>query len=249
MSKPQWSEGDSALFADLGDIFTPDRDEIADIVVRHIPAGIDEQFRAVDLCSGDGWLSAAILTAFPRARVLALDGSPEMLRRTAQRLAPFGGRFETGHFDLSAPGWLDTLPKPLRCFVSSLAIHHLDGAGKRALFRRLHDVLEPGGAFLYVDLIDPMSELGRRYAAHAWDAHVRAASQAQSSSDRAWQTFQAEEWNWFTYPDAMDMPSSIPDILGWLREAGFSGVDLPWVRAGHAIFVAYRRAQPAPRAG
>lgn len=240
MSEIQWSEDDSVLFADLGAIFTPDREEIADTVVRHIPARVDEPFLAVDLCCGAGWLSEAILTALPAARVLALDGSPEMLRQTGERLARFGDRVSTGRFDLAAPGWLEAITEPVHCFVSSLAIHHLDGAGKRGLCQRLHDRLEPGGAFVYVDLIDPASEIGRRYAAHAWDACVAAASRAQTGSDRARQIFDDEDWNWFAHPDPLDMPSSIPDILGWLHEAGFAGVDLPWVRAGHAIFVAYR---------
>lgn len=241
MHEQQWTEEDSAIFADLGAIFTPNRDEISDVAVRHIPAGRDEPFLAVDLCCGAAWLSEAILTAFPKAHVLALDASDEMLRRTDERLAPFGGRTATRRFDLTKPDWLDEITRPVRCFVSSLAIHHLDGPAKFALFQRLAAALEPGGAFIYVDLIEPASEIGRRYAAHAWDAHVRTASQTQTGSDRAWQTFSELGWNWFSHPDPMDMPSSVVDILRWLTDAGFTGVDLPWVRAGHAIFVAYCR--------
>jgi tRNA (cmo5U34)-methyltransferase len=240
LSGQQWTEDDSSLFADLGETFTPDRVEIADVVVRHIPAATDETFQAVDLCCGAGWLSEAILTAYPNARVLALDASPEMLRRTDARLAPFAGRANTRQFDLAARDWLDTIDRPVRCFASSLAIHHLTDPGKHALFQQLHEVLEPGGAFIYVDLIEPASEIGRRYAAYAWDKHVQTASQARTGSDRAWRTFSDLEWNWFSYPDPMDMPSRVTDILRWLTTAGFTGVDVPWVRAGHAIFAAYR---------
>lgn len=241
MNEQHWSEDDSSLFADLGEIFTPNRDDISEVVARHIPARADESFLAVDLCCGTGWLSESILTAFPNAGALALDASPEMLRRAGERLAPFGGRVQTRSCELTDDGWLDAIERPVRCVVSSLAIHHLTGPAKHALFRRLEGALEPGGAFIYVDLIEPASEIGRRYAAHAWDAHVQDASRARTGSDRAWQTFRALEWNWFAHPDPVDMPSSITDILRWLTAAGFAGVDLPWVRAGHAIFVAYRR--------
>lgn len=249
MSDQQWTENDSVLFADLGGIFTPNRDEIARIAVEHIPARADEPFLTVDLCCGDGWLSGAILTAFPNARLLALDGSPEMLRRTAARLDDFGDRARTQRFDLGGTDWLDAIGEPVHAFVSSLAIHHLDGAGKRALFQRLHNALGPGGVFIYVDLIEPVSEIGRRYAARAWDDWVKRASQEQTGSDRVWRTFDEADWNWFAHPDPLDMPSSIPDVLGWLREPGFTGVDLPWVHAGHAIFVAYRAQARTPRAG
>lgn len=240
MNDQQWTEDDSSFFADLGEIFIPNRAEIGEVVVRHIPANADEPFLAVDLCCGVGWLSAAILTAFPQAHALALDVSPEMLRRAGEHLAPFGERAETRRFDLTEGGWRDAIGRPVRCFVSSLAIHHLTGPAKLALFQRLAAALEPGGAFVYVDLIDPASAIGRRYAAHAWDTDVQAASRARTGSDRAWQTFRDSEWNWFSHPDPFDMPSSITDILRWLALAGFTGIDLPWVHAGHAVFVAYR---------
>jgi tRNA (cmo5U34)-methyltransferase len=39
--------------------------------------------------------------------------------------------------------------------VSALAIHHLDGAGKRHLFGRVRDVLVPGGVFVLADVVVP----------------------------------------------------------------------------------------------
>jgi tRNA (cmo5U34)-methyltransferase len=42
-------------------------------------------------------------------------------------------------------------------------------------------------------------------------------------------------------PDPYDKPSSLPDHLGWLRETGFTEVDLAWLYACHAIVTARRR--------
>jgi tRNA (cmo5U34)-methyltransferase len=39
--------------------------------------------------------------------------------------------------------------------VSALAIHHLDGARKRALFRRLAEIVDVGGRFVMGDVIVP----------------------------------------------------------------------------------------------
>lgn len=39
--------------------------------------------------------------------------------------------------------------------VSALAVHHLDGAGKADLFRRLAGQLAPGGRFVLGDVVVP----------------------------------------------------------------------------------------------
>lgn len=47
-----------------------------------------------------------------------------------------------------------SLPRPLRCVVSSLAVHHLSGPEKLRLFVDLADRLDPGGALLLADLVE-----------------------------------------------------------------------------------------------
>jgi tRNA (cmo5U34)-methyltransferase len=46
-------------------------------------------------------------------------------------------------------------PGPFDIVVSALAVHHLDGDGKAHLFRRICDVLRPGGRFVLGDVIVP----------------------------------------------------------------------------------------------
>ncbi len=48
----------------------------------------------------------------------------------------------------------DPLPEgPFELVVSALAVHHLDGGGKRDLFRRIADVLAPSGRFVLGDVV------------------------------------------------------------------------------------------------
>jgi tRNA (cmo5U34)-methyltransferase len=50
----------------------------------------------------------------------------------------------------------DELPSgPFDLVVSALAVHHLDGAGKRELFARVAGVLGPGGFFVLGDVVVP----------------------------------------------------------------------------------------------
>lgn len=235
----RWSEAESEAFLRLGELFTPWRSQIAAVVADLVPADRDEAFVAVDVGSGDGWLSEAVLRRYPRARVIALDGSPAMREAARRRLAPFGARAEVRAFELDAEGWALDLRAPVRCFVSCLAVHHLDDEGKRRLFRAMRSCLEPGGGVLVADLVRPASPQGWRHAARAWQRDVRDRARRLGAGEQARHLLEGD-WNWFEHPDdPMDRPARLVDHLRWLQEAGFEGVDVFWVRAGHAVFGGY----------
>lgn len=235
-----WSEADSKTFIALGEIYTPSRVHIQDTILGLIPARRDEAFLAVELGVGDGWLSAAMLEHFPRARVIGLDGSATMLESTANRLAPFAGRFDLQPFHLEDLSWLDALEGDVRCVVSSLVVHHLDGEGKRSLYRRLYERLVPAGALLLADLLAPESEWERRLMARQWDVVVRNQSLSLMGTLDAYRQFADDHWNIYDYPDPVDMPSSGSEHLRWLSEAGFTGANIFWAYAGHAVYGGYK---------
>jgi tRNA (cmo5U34)-methyltransferase len=241
-----WSEENSSDFLAFGGIFVPDREEQIATVVRLIPA-CEERHIVLDLGCGDGLLAEAILGSRPPAIVLGFDQSETMLRAARARLARFGERFVTETLLLEdLHRWEPALP-PL-CAVSSLAIHHLDSAQKQALFRRIFQLLLPGGAVVIADLMAPGSLQARQLAADAWDDSVRDRSIAISGSLQAYEFFIREHWNAHRYlePDDIDKPSRLIDQLHWLEEAGFVDVDVHWMRAGHAIFGGGKPPMPAP---
>ena len=86
--------------------------------------------------------------------MVGLDGSSQMLAKAGELLAPHGERAALRTFRLEDSSWMEALP-PVRVFLSSLVLHHLDGPGKRELFERLLFGLEPGGALLFADLMQP----------------------------------------------------------------------------------------------
>src|SRR5947207_5149889 len=141
--QPGWDETDSREFIDLGRFFVPEREEQIAAILAMLPE--PGEGLLVDLCCGEGLLSRALLERFRRARVLALDLSPAMLEQARATCAAFAERFETRLFDLADRSWR-SFAEPVRAFASSLAVHHLDGEGKRRLFRDLAAALAPGGA-------------------------------------------------------------------------------------------------------
>jgi tRNA (cmo5U34)-methyltransferase len=235
--KPQtgWDEGDSQEFIDHGRFFVPEREEQTATVLDLVSEPGDGLL--VDLCCGEGLLSAALLERFPRARLLAMDLSPTMLERARATCATHQDRFETRPFDLAARSWR-TFAEPVHAFVSSLAVHHLDGAGKRELFRDLAAALVPGGALVIADLVLPATPAAHALAARAWDEAVRRRSLELAGELRPYEIFRDERWNLWAdpEPDPIDQPSPLFDQLRWLAEAGFTGVDVHWMKAGHAVY-------------
>ncbi len=61
-----------------------------------------------------------------------------------------------------------------------------------------------------------------------------------TGSLQTYQRFVDDHWNLYDYPDPMDMPSTLPDHLRWLADAGFVGANVFWQRAGHAVYGGYK---------
>jgi trans-aconitate methyltransferase len=235
-----WSEADSHNFIERGKIFTPSRDEIQETILNLIPAQPDEAFLAVEIGIGAGWLAEALLDRFPESRVLGLDGSSTMLQTSADRLRRFGERVELRHFALEDRAWRSGISESVRCFVSSLVIHHLSAEGKQVLYADLYQPLQDGGGVVIADLVAPASEREGRFLATAWDAEVRRQSLAFTGTLDTYQEFLDQHWNWYIYPDPFDMPSTVPEHLEWLSRAGFGGANVFWAKAGHAIYGGFK---------
>lgn len=233
----QWSEANSHQFLAFADVITPSRAEQMAMICRLAPDRAGEAFLAVELGCGGGDLAANLLQQFPRVRYLGLDGSATMLETAGRRLAGFGDRVTLQPFRLEDCG---PFPQGVRLFVSSLAVHHLDGAGKQALYRALYDCLEPGGALILADLVLPAAPAAVTALGANWDEAVQHQSQAMTGSQETFRQFKAEGWNYYTDPDPMDQPDSLFTQLKWLEQIGFCQVDCFWQRGGHAIFGGYK---------
>jgi tRNA (cmo5U34)-methyltransferase len=232
----EWTESTSELFADYGEYFVPERDIQMETICALIP-DIPGVPHVVEICCGEGMLSETILARLPGVMVHAYDGSPTMLAKTRERLTGYAGRFETREMQIADTDWRQC-PWPVRAFVSSLAVHHLDGPGKLALFSDLNSALAPGGAVIIIDLIEPETTIGQAVSAKAWDDAVRNRSLELDGDLAAFEYFRDDQWNYYSdpNPDPVDQPSSLLDQLKWMQEAGLEHVDVHWLKAGHAIF-------------
>lgn len=237
-----WTEEDSAAYLAFSQVITPSRGEQFELLATLVPGHAGEPFEIVEVGCGGGELAEHLLEQFTQARYLGLDGSDTMLRTAQSRLSRFGDRVRLAPFRLEAERtWLQAITQPVRCFVSSLVVHHLSDDRKQALYQRLHDALEPGGALLLIDVVLPRSPRAVRALAQNWDSLVRKQSQALTGSLDSYHQFREGEWNCYSHPDPMDLPAPLFAQLKWLEQAGFRDVDCFWQRAGHALFGGYRQ--------
>lgn len=129
----------------LGDIPEYERfeDEAADAT-----RGVDVR-EILELGSGSGETARRVLDRHPGARLQGIDDSEEMLAAARELLRGRDATFAVGRIE-------DPLPAgPFDLVVSALAVHHLDGRQKRALFARVAAALRPGGRFVLADVVVP----------------------------------------------------------------------------------------------
>lgn len=235
-----WTEAESATYRDLSRYAVPERERqiaIVETLVRAADIGGD----VLDLCCGEGLLTEALLRALPGVTVHAYDGSESMLATTRRR-ADAADRLRTRVIDLAAREWR-RFDRPLRAVVSSLAIHHLGDAGKRALFADLHAALASGGVFVLADVIRPATAIGHEIAARMWDEEVRRRAFALDGSEDGFEAFRRADWNHFRHAvlDPFDQPATVAEHVAWLQDAGFSDVDLHWMIAGQVLLSGWKR--------
>jgi tRNA (cmo5U34)-methyltransferase len=177
--------------------------------------------RVLDLGAGTGLYSAFLLDRYPAAALTLIDFAGDMVEIARRR---FSGRgdvaYVIGDYTIAdIDGGFDIV-------ISALSIHHLDADGKAALFRRVHDWLNPGGEFLNADqVLSPFPSMQNRYE-ELWLSDVKGNGFADGQIARMRQSM------------ALDDPSPVADQLAWLRAAGFTEADCVYKHWNFAVFYA-----------
>lgn len=137
---------DPETYPELMRAEVPGYAELQDEVAR-AAAGL-EPTDVLELGTGTGETAARILRLYPETRLTGIDSSPYMLA---------AARVELGSEPMLIVARLeDPLPPgPYDLVFSALSVHHLDGEGKRDLFRRVAHVLRAGGLFVLGDVVVP----------------------------------------------------------------------------------------------
>jgi tRNA (cmo5U34)-methyltransferase len=168
--------------------------------------------RILDLGTGDGRLLALVRSTHPETEAVAVDFSPAMLEAARKRFAGDPRVSVVEHnMDSSLPalGLFDAV-------ISSFAIHHLVHERKRALYREVFALLNPGGVFCNLE-------------------HV------SSPSARLHEEFLLRIGFTVETEDPSNKLLDFETQLGWLPEIGFADVDCQWKWRELALLVGVHR--------
>ncbi len=193
-----------------------------------LPYQEQQPFTFLDLGAGTGAASRAILDLHPHSTAILADFSAEMMRAGEREMQRFAGRYRYVEFDMSAGGeWPAAIPAALDAVVTSMCVHHLPDERKQSLFAEILGHLVPGGWYLNYDPVrgdDPVVEATWKRVNDHDDPEAAARRQHRTPLDHAcWE-------NHVRYMIPLGRQ------LGYLRSAGFEGIDVYWKQLENVIY-------------
>jgi tRNA (cmo5U34)-methyltransferase len=231
-SKTNWAKPEfSRQYRDNADIYIVERRRMIEIMksfYRHYL--LNKKQVVLDLGCGDGILTHNLMEIDDSISATLIDPSEDMLSRAKERLHGFGS---ISYIKASFQDILrnDILRHGFDFIVSSLAIHHLTAAEKKALYKMIHDRLHPGGYFMNIDVtLAPADNLEEWYMKlwHEWMDERKAALGLERDlfNDISKRYKELEE----------NKPDTLDDQLNALRETGFREVDCYYKYGIFAVF-------------
>jgi tRNA (cmo5U34)-methyltransferase len=176
----------------------------------------------LDIGAGTGLMSAYLLEKFPQAHLTLVDIAENMLDMARQR---FAGRENTRYVVSDYSTGVPCGPYDIAC--SALSIHHLAPDEKRLLFRRIFGALKPGGMFVNADQADGETPYFRKRYLEYWNDFLKSGPMTE-----------AQHAEILKRRDTLDRNEKLSDQLAWLREAGFSAVDVVYRNRTFIVTVA-----------
>jgi tRNA (cmo5U34)-methyltransferase len=193
-----------------------------------LPFGEQQAFTFLDLGAGTGAAARTILDLHPRSNAILADFSAEMMRAGEREMQRFAGRYRYVEFDMSAGGeWPAAIPAALDAVVTSMCVHHLPDERKQALFAEIFGRLAPGGWYLNYDPVraeDPVVEATWARVNDHDDPDAAARRRHRTALDQA-------RWD-----NHVRYIIPLGRQLGYLRSAGFEGIDVYWKQLDNVIY-------------
>jgi len=183
----------------------------------------------LDLGCGDGIVTSVVAGVCPGASATLVDGSRDMLDKAELRFA------ERDDFSYVHASFKDLVRRGLLkdvydLAISSLAVHHLSGVGKKALYRYIFNHLTNGGHLVNLDVVlAPDDDLERWYM-KLWKEWIDR-QRKQGITDKELSDIPLKYKN---NPD--NRPDTLDVQLAMLSEIGFEQVDCYYKYGAFAVF-------------
>jgi len=178
---------------------------------KHFPDNFTPQ-SILDLGSGNGNVTAQLITYFPNARFTLVDASAEMIDLCRNRFKAYDFIYVNKYFK-------DFLFKEesYDLIVAGFSLHHCDENEKQSLFNKINTSLKKDGIFSCSDLMISKTNPNHPMLLEQWKKFVNS-----NFSD-------GKKWIWLMeHYEAFDKPTDYLVQIEWLRNAGFINIQIPF---------------------
>ncbi|HDL02191.1 MAG TPA: class I SAM-dependent methyltransferase [candidate division Zixibacteria bacterium] len=199
--------------------------EMIDGMVSSIPFERSKIINVIDLGCGTGTVSKQIKDSFPFATITCLDLAENMIEMSKLKLADYSGiQYQVGDFrNYKFDDTYDVV-------VSSLALHHLvTDHDKIEFYQRIYDSLKSNGIFFNADVILGSSEQLQDTYMKKWKSFMKRHVSEEEIEDK-----------WLPQYREEDCPAKLMDQISWLRDIGFTNIDVIWKYYNFAVYGGYR---------
>ncbi len=205
-------EEEAEEFDQLIQTIIPFYEDMVSALVLSLPFHPKEQIKILDLGCGTGNISQKIKEKFPNARITCVDLAENMIKMAKTKLSPYDD-IEYLRADFRELEFQEEY----EAVVSSLALHHLSPEEQRSFYRRIIGFLKGGGVFYNVDNILGSTPYLNQVYMDKW-VEFMLQYRSREEVEEIWLPKHREE----------DFPSPLHHHIQWMKEAGFTDVDVVW---------------------
>ena len=208
------------------EVMHPNRSRMLRVMLEVLALPMDQAVTIVDVGAGTGYLTAGVVSAYPKGHVIAVDGAAAMLETARARLGERSKRvsFRVGTFAEIARQVADRAPAD--AVLSAYSLHHLSAPDKLDTLQQCLEVLKPRGWFLNGDLVVAESAEVERCIQ---EIRVRGVvSRARQGDDRFADMETTRRFLDELEASEGDQPLTLREDLRLLHEAGYDSVSVFW---------------------
>jgi SAM-dependent methyltransferase len=174
--RDKWDNESSPRIKDYDywfNLHIPRRQEMLDVFAFMQKALCPGPDKLLDIGSGTGAVTLNLIKNNKSVRPVLIDGSGPQLETAKKHFQAESIEAEFLKIDLNDRNWMQEIGSGFPLVVSNIMIHHLEDSRKAELFREIHDLLVPGGLFLYGDVIKWDDDESEDVAMDLWIHQIR----------------------------------------------------------------------------
>jgi tRNA (cmo5U34)-methyltransferase len=217
-------------------------------LISLLPFEPEATIRVLDVGTGTGALSLAILGTYPKAQLICHDFSETMIAHARQQLEKFSEQVTFVKSDLRDPAWPNVIEGVFDAVVSSFVMHTIRDS-TRETYREVFSLVKRGGCFLTCDIFPPPGTMFEKTYLKArliaYQDRIKVETGVEKNLQEVEQELHERRRNReAAFPGrvrsrAVRAPTFI-NHLEWLGQAGFDEVDCLWKDMRQAIIGGFK---------